>query len=163
MMMMRYWRLLRLWVALGLAVSLMLNLLLAGGFLYQRYWVIPRAHAVWAVEALHLDAAQQEQLLGLQAWARSALRDALLELKPDVAAARSVLREGQPDDAKFVAAMRRINDRRLQMQMQAAARIFAFRDTLTPAQRETFARLSEQPGFALRLLGIAARRQDPDE
>lgn len=162
-MMMRYWRLLRRWVAIGLAISLTFNVLLVGGYLYQRYVALPRVQAAWATEALHLDAAQQRALAELQVWARATIRDVLIELKPDLATARGVLREGRADDARFVAAMRRVNDRRLEMQMQAAARIFAFRDTLTPAQRETFGRLSQQPGFALRLLGIAARRADSGE
>jgi Heavy-metal resistance len=145
----------RRWILVVLAISLTFNLLLAGGYLYKRFVVYPHTQAEWATDALHLNAAQQAELLQLNAWVRDEIKVAINDLKPDIAIAKSVLRDGKADDARLDTSMRRINERRLKLQIEAMKKLFAFRDSLTPEQRETFARLSVERGFALRLIGLA--------
>lgn len=143
------------WIKIALAVSLTFNLLLVGGYLYKRFVVFPRAQAEWATGALHLNVAQHEQLLQLNAWVRDQIKLAIQDLRPDIATAKAVLRDGNADDPQLVDAMRRINDRRLKLQTDAIKRLFAFRDSLSPEQRQTFARLSLERGFVLRIIGLS--------
>ena len=144
----------RRWIYIALALSLALNLLLVGGFLYQRYVVQPRLQSAWAEQALHLDAGRTEELRRLQQWSNSRIRDMLAELAPEIADARRGLREGVADDPALRTTMRRLSDRRLDLQMEALARMIAFRDRLDPEQRQAFNRLAGQPGFVLNLLGL---------
>ena len=146
----------RRWVLIVLAISLTFNLLLVGGYLYKRFVVYPHAQAEWAVEALHLNASQQATLLQLNTWVRDEVKVAINDVKPDIALAKSVLRDGAADDAQMEAAMRHINERRLKLQIDAMKKLFVFRDSLSPEQRQEFARLSVERGFALRLAGLAS-------
>jgi hypothetical protein len=154
-MIMRCWRLLRRWVAIALAISLLFNVLLVGGFLYQRLVVMPRAQAAWSVEALHLNDTQRGDLLKLQGWARDEVKAVFNELAPDIAEVKSGVHDARPGDPRFEEAMRHINDRRLKLQLEASVKLFTFRDSLDPEQRKVFARLSdEHQRFALRILGL---------
>jgi Spy/CpxP family protein refolding chaperone len=143
------------WIKITLAISLTFNLLLAGGYLYKRFVVYPHMQAEWATETLHLNAVQQAELQQLGAWTRNEIKVAINDLRPDIAIAKSIVSEGKADDAQLAESMRRINERRLKLQMDALKKLFAFRDSLTPEQRQTFTRLSGERGFALRLIGLS--------
>jgi hypothetical protein len=143
------------WIKITLAISLTFNLLLVGGYLYKRFVVYPHMQAEWATEALHLNAAQQAELQQLGAWTRNEIKVAINDLKPDIAIAKSIVSDGKADDARLAESMRRINERRLKLQMDAMKKLFTFRDSLTPEQRQTFTRLSGERGFALRLIGLS--------
>jgi hypothetical protein len=159
---MRCWRLLRRWVAIALVISLLFNVLLVGGFLYQRLVVMPRAQAAWSVEALHLNDKQRGDLLKLQAWARDEVKTVIKELGPEIAVAKSGVRDARPGDPRFEEAMRRINDRRLKLQLEASVKLFTFRDSLDPEQRKVFARLSDKDQrFALRIFGLLPNEAGP--
>jgi hypothetical protein len=143
------------WIKITLAISLTFNLLLVGGYLYKRFVVYPHMQAEWATEALHLNAVQQAKLQQLGAWTRNEIKVAINDLKPDITIAKSIVSEGKVDDAQLAESMRRINERRFKLQMDAMKKLFAFRDSLTPEQRQTFTRLSGERGFALRLIGLS--------
>ena len=144
----------RRWILLVLAISLTFNLLLVGGYFYKRFVVYPRAQTEWAVQALHLNTVQQAELLQINKWAREQIKVAINDVRPDITIAKSVVSNGTVDDVQMETAMRHINERRLKLQMDALRKLSAFRDTLSPEQRQTFARLSGEQGFALRLLGL---------
>lgn len=147
----------RRWIYVALMLSLCLNLLLLGGFMYQRFMVQPRQLEAWAVQQLHLHEDQREELKLMHDWTRDRIRQALREMQPEIAKVRQGLRGRNANDPGVREAMRKLADRRFDLQMEALERVMAFRDTLEPDQRQKFNQLTERPGFVLRLLGLGSR------
>jgi hypothetical protein len=143
----------------ALILSLLLNLLLLGGYAYQRLVLQPRAETAWATATLNLDAGQQRKLAELQSWTRDSIKSALLPLQADIELTRAALRAGKAGDPQTAAALQRIGAARVELQVAGLDRMIEFRAALEPAQRKTFDALADQPGFRLRLLGLMPERK----
>ncbi len=147
----------RRWMNVLLIASLSLNLMLIGGFLYQRLVIQPRLQTEWAAKALKLDDRQRSELQQLIAWRKTRLRQALDEMHLETTTIKHALRDARSDDPVLKMAMQRLNGKRQELQMETLEKVFSFRDNLSSDQRQLFNQMSERPGFVLNLIGASPR------
>lgn len=136
-----------------LAASVLANVAVLAGFVYQRY-VAPARTSVHAVAAaLGLSPSEQVALQQMRAAVFADVRRLRATAAQPNAALRGLVATSAAGDPELAAALARIADERAELQERAITRLIAFRDGLSPQAHAAFRREIERPGFMLALFG----------
>jgi hypothetical protein len=137
----------------ALIASLLVNVAVLAGFLYQRT-AVARTSADAIAAALGLSPAEQAALQAMRAAVFADVRQLRATATEPNAALRRLVATRAADDPELTAALARVADERARIQQRAIARLIAFRDGLSPQAQAAFRREIERPGFMLALFGV---------
>jgi uncharacterized membrane protein len=144
-----------------LVASLLLNVMAIGGFAYVRYYGMFHLRLDAVSRRLDLDDAGRARLVQFRrdAWrmlldTRKANQQTVLEINQAIA--------GKPlGDPAFGTALDHLSAARRERQDKLVALTIGFRDSLTPASRERFTNMAQNPGFLFDLMGLRLDNSSP--
>lgn len=138
-----------------LALSLLLNAAIVGGYAHQRWVARPQRADAVATQVLGLRA---DQLPVLHALRRDIRRDVAGVLRHSLRQGNELAplaRDAHPGDPRIRAALEAMAQRRIEVQIGLIDRFLVWRDSLDPEQRERLNREIGKDGFVRRLLGFS--------
>jgi hypothetical protein len=144
-------------IHLILGASLVANLLFIGGYFYTRSALERRDAPLDGsarVDELTLTSAQWSHLADLRRGLRAELRGLRNELQPLFDAALAKVRDAKPGDTSYEAAFLATGEVRRRQSLVIARELIAFREHLTPAQREIFNRHLGEWAFVEAIIGF---------
>lgn len=139
-----------------LLLSLLLNVAVLAGFLYQRYFALPDARIEVIADRLGLNKAEQNALTEMRHAVFAEVQDLRRNSAEPNAALRRLVANQAANDPELATALARIADERALIQKDAIARLIAFRDKLSPQARQRFNEAIQQKGFMLSLFGVSS-------
>ena len=139
-----------------LLLSLLLNVAVLVGFLYQRYFALPDTRIEVIAERLGLSETEQMALADMRHAVFAEVRNLRKNSAEPNAALRLLVASRSADDPELASALGRIADERALIQKDAIARLIAFRDKLSPQARQRFNDAIQQKGFMLSLFGVSS-------
>jgi uncharacterized membrane protein len=139
-----------------LLLSLLLNVAVLAGFLYQRYFALPDTRIEVIAERLGLSETEQQALADMRHAVFAEVRNLRRNTAEPNAALRRLVTSRSADDSELAAALGRIADERALIQKDAITRLIAFRDSLSPQARQRFGNAILQKGFMLSLFGVSS-------